>query len=279
MRVHRPRDLQAALATLSGEPTAVMVAGGTDVMVEMNYRRRRPEQVISLDAVDELRGWSFNDDVVRLGARLTYAEIENSAVGTGLPGLRQAARTVGSPPIRAAGTLGGNLGTASPAGDALPILLALDADVVVASATCSRVQPLRDFLVGPKRNALGAGELIIEVRVPYASGRQEFLKIGTRNAMVISVASVALIVDRERRQVRIALGSVGPTCLRATEAEGWVSAEIDWRRDAVSDGVANEFGRRVAAESSPIDDHRSTAQYRQHAVNVCARRALERGMA
>jgi CO/xanthine dehydrogenase FAD-binding subunit len=216
---------------------------------------------------------------VFLGAGLTYTEMETGELADLLPALAQAARTVGSPQIRNAGTVGGNLGTGSPAGDTLPVLAALDAVVVLGSTAGVRELPWDGFCVGPKRTALATGEVILGVRVPLPDGPQEFLKVGTRNAMVISVASVAVVTDVPSRSVRVGLGSVGPTPLRAPDAEAWVAGEVDWdarrlRGDAAA--VAAAFGARVAAAARPIDDHRSTARYRTHAVEVCARRALAR---
>jgi CO/xanthine dehydrogenase FAD-binding subunit len=194
-----------------------------------------------------------------------------------VPALAQAARTVGSPQIRNAGTLGGNVGTASPAGDTLPVLAALDATIVVRSARATREIAFPDFFLGPKRTSLGADELIAAVRVPVLDGPQEFLKVGTRNAMVIAVASAAVLIDRAGRTVRVGLGSVGPTPLRAPDAEAWIAGRIDWDRLALTDPDAlAEFGRLAAAAARPIDDHRSTADYRRHCVGVLARRALER---
>jgi CO/xanthine dehydrogenase FAD-binding subunit len=197
-----------------------------------------------------------------------------------LPGLAQAARTVGSPQIRNAGTLGGNLGTGSPAGDSLPVLAALDATVVVGSKQGRRSLSLDELIVGPKRTTLKPGEVIVEVRVPAALGAQEFLKVGTRNAMVIAVANTALVVDWAGRSVRCALGSVGPVIIRATEAEQLISSRIDWEERALNDeNAVAEFAALVRSAARPIDDHRSTADYRRHAVGICATRALQRAFA
>jgi len=195
------------------------------------------------------------------------------------PGLAQAARTVGSPQIRNAGTIGGNVGTASPAGDTLPVLAALDAVVELAHADGRRELPMTEFIVGPKRTTLRPGELITAVRIPAVAGAQEYLKVGVRNAMVIAVASVALSVDSERQMIGVGLGSVGPVPLRAPEAEAWAAERIDWSSGQLSDPADTaRFGELVAAASSPIDDHRSTAAYRRHAVTVLAARALTRAV-
>jgi CO/xanthine dehydrogenase FAD-binding subunit len=275
-----PGDLAALLALLDGEPGAELLAGGTDFMVEVNAGHRRPRVVVSLHRIGELRGWSREGDQVVLGAGLTYAALQDEPLSALVPALAQASRTVGSPQIRNAGTLGGNLGTGSPAGDTLPVLVALDATVVLASAGGVREVAVADFLVGPKRTALAAGEIIVSVRVPVLDGAQEFLKVGTRNAMVIAVVSVAVIVDRAGRTVRCGLGSVGPTPLRAPEAEAWAAERAPWERGRMlAPDVADGFGARAAAAARPIDDHRSTAEYRRHAVGVCAARALRRAFA
>ena len=216
-------------------------------------------------------------DVVQIGAGVTYADLEQGALADLVPGLAQAARTVGSPQIRNAGTIGGNLGTASPAGDTLPVLVALDADVVLRSASGSRQVPIGSFLTGVKRTDLRPGELIEAVRVPVVAGPQEFCKVGTRNAMVISVVSLALVVDRTRRRVGVGLGSVGPTPLRAPEAEAFLVAELAGQPAGPLDGDQVErFAELVASAASPIDDHRGSAAYRRHAVAVLAARACRR---
>jgi CO/xanthine dehydrogenase FAD-binding subunit len=270
MAVLSPATLDEALTALAAYPEAHVLAGGTDFMVEVNFGHRRPDDVVALGRVDELRAWSATDDAVRLGGGMTCTQLLDSALAGRLPALAQAARTVGSPQIRNAATIGGNLGTGSPAGDLLPVLSALDATITLRSAAGTRDLSIHEFLLGPKRTALAPGELVVEVLVPTARGPQEFLKVGVRNAMVIAIASVALVV--QDGVVAIAAGSVGPTVLRARDAEAWLSS----RADGASDVVAAEFGRRVADEMRPIDDHRSTADYRRRAVEVMATRALRR---
>jgi CO/xanthine dehydrogenase FAD-binding subunit len=281
--VHAPDRLDDALAVLAGEPAPTVLAGGTDLMVDVNYGRRRPDDVLSLRRVADLRGWRTESradgrDEVVLGAAVTYTDMLGPDLAGLLPLLAQAARTVGSPQIRNAGTIGGNLVTGSPAGDTLPVLVALDAMVELASAAGGRrALPVREFLVGPKLTARRPDELVVAVRVPVAGGPGEFLKIGVRNAMVIAVASCALVVDRDRRRVTCALGSAGPTPVRDHDAEMWVTTRLDWDGDTPPQpGVVDGFGRRMAAAARPIDDHRATADYRRHAVGVMARRALER---
>ena len=267
MQTVRPRSLDEALDALVAHPGATLLAGGTDLMVRVNYQGLRPAVVVTLRRVPELQ--EIGDGFV--GAGVTWSRLASAP----WPGLAQAARTVGSPQIRAMGTLGGNLGTASPAGDGLPFLAAVEATVEVASRSGgTRALAWDEFLVGPKRNALRPDELILGVRLPDPlPERQEFAKVGARNAMVISIASACLVRYADGR-VRIALGSVGPTPLRAPRAEAMISAEKRPSPTAVA-----EFGRLVAEEVRPIDDHRSTADYRRHASGVIARRLLERALA
>jgi CO/xanthine dehydrogenase FAD-binding subunit len=272
-----PRTLPEAVTALADDPSLTVIAGGTDLMVDLNYGRRRPTRVLSLRRLAELRGWKVEGEEVVLGAGTTYTDLLDPELARLVPALAAAARTVGSPQIRNTGTIGGNLGTASPAGDTLPVLFALDAEVQVASATNERRVPVTEFVTGPKRNALQPGELVTAVRVPVAAGPQEFLKVGVRNAMVIAIASCALVVDLDHRTITCALGAVGPVPIRDSSVEIWVTTRIDWDGRRLShQSVVEGFGRRMAAASRPIDDHRAPAGYRRHAVEVLARRALER---
>ena len=277
--MHVAESLDEVCGLLAADPSASLLAGGTDFMVEVNYSGRRPASVIAVDRVPELTGWRRRNGSVEMGAAMTYAEMEHPLFAAYVPALAQAARTVGSPQIRNAGTLGGNLATASPAGDTLPPLAALDARVTVRSVRGSRELGLDELIVGPKQNTLAADEVIHSVSVPVIDGPQEFLKVGTRNAMVISVATVALVLDRTQQRVRVALGSVAPVPLRATEAEDWIAGAVDWdSTDAPAESLLVRFGELVATAARPIDDHRSTADYRRHAVAVMARRALARAL-
>jgi CO/xanthine dehydrogenase FAD-binding subunit len=272
-----PRSLAEALRALEDDPEAAVLAGGTDLMVAVNAGSHRPGSVVSLTRVPELRGWRREGDEVVLGACLTYADMEHGELAGLVPALAQAARTVGSPQIRAAATIGGNIGTASPAGDTLPVLAALDAVVEVAGASGVRSVPIDELIVGVKETSLRPGEIVTAVRLPVLRGGQEFLKVGTRNAMVISVVIVAVVVDLDGRNVRAGLGSVAPVPLRAQEAEQYVARHTDWARGAVlGPEVVERFGALCAAVTAPIDDHRSSADYRRRAVAVCASRALAR---
>jgi CO/xanthine dehydrogenase FAD-binding subunit len=263
VEVLSPQTLDEALRLKADVPDAIPIDGGTDVMVDLNFDRRRHDAILDLNRVPELDGWSRENGAVRLGASLTYTEAMAEPLAELLPALAEASRTVGSPQIRNRGTVGGNLGTASPAGDALPPLLVAGAEVELRSTRGTRTLPLEEFLVGPKKNALEQDELIVAVWVRPPGTRQTFMKVGPRNAMVIAVCSLALAVDEERSELRAAFGSAGPvpTLVTAPQAE---------RAD---------FPERVAEAASPIDDVRGTAAYRRHALRVLTERALDRCLA
>ncbi len=275
----QPTTWAEALALRAERPDALPIAGGTDVMVELNFDRRRPGALLDLGRVAELREWQVEDDAVRLGAGVPYARVIEQ-LGAQLPGLAMAARTVGSPQIRIRGTVGGNLGSASPAGDAHPPLLAAEAVVEVASAARGvRDVPVADFYTGVKRNALEPDELIAAVRIPTATGPQQYSKVGTRNAMVIAVSAFACALHPDRRSVGTGIGSAAPTPRRALDAEAFLAGELDaaglWESRAELPGsLARAFGERVAAAASPIDDVRGSAAYRRHSLSVMARRAV-----
>src|SRR5437899_9747749 len=278
MEFYQPATWSEALATKAEHPDAVPIAGGTDVMVEINLEHHRPASVIDLTRIPELTEWGTENGLLRIGAGVTYTRLIDELADR-LPGLAIASRTVGSPQIRNRGTVGGNLGTASPAGDAHPPLLAVDAVVELASTTGTRRVPVREFFTGPKRNAMRTDELISAFLVEPATGPQQFSKVGTRNAMVIAVCSFALALDLERRRVGTGIGSAGPTPLRATEAERFMAGVLDeedlWERPAAVDSKAlTRFGELVAAAARPIDDVRGTAGYRVHALAVLARRTF-----
>ena len=267
MEITRPTNLADALEARAEDPGSDLLAGGTDLMVEVNFGHARPEHVIALRRIDEIA----EIDQRRIGAGVTWARLEKSKYRA----LAQLSRTVGSPQIRAAGTIGGNIGTASPAGDGLPWLAAVDAEIEVASkARGTRRVPWSEFFTGVKRNALEPDEVIVAAVLPEeVPENQEFAKIGQRSAMVISTVS-ACVMRHEDGSVRVALGSVAPTPVRAYQAEQLIADN-----PAPSEAVLNEFARAVSEEVSPITDHRSTEAYRRHAAGVLARRLLERCLA
>lgn len=274
----RPSTWAEALEAKAAHPGAVPIAGGTDVMVELNFDRHRPEALLDLNRVTELEQWAADGTRIRLGAGVTYTRVIDE-LGDVLPGLAMASRTVGSPQIRNRGTVGGNLGAASPAGDSHPPLLATGAVVEVESTRGLRTIAAEDFYTGVKRNALEPDELIKAIVLPKSRGPEQFAKIGTRNAMVISVAAFAIALDPEARAVGTGIGSAAPTPRRATDAEVFLAAALEdaglWEsRGELPQALLKEFGERVRQAGSPIDDVRGTAAYRLHSLAVMARRTL-----
>jgi CO/xanthine dehydrogenase FAD-binding subunit len=273
-----PTSWADALAAKAEQPESVPIAGGTDVMVELNFDRHRPPVLLDLSRVGELAQWDVEDGRVRLGAGVSYARVIDE-LGDRLPGLAMASRTVGSPQIRNRGTVGGNLGSASPAGDAHPALLAAEAVVELRSVEGTRMVRAEDFYLGVKRHAGRRDELVTAIHLTVPTGPQQFSKIGTRNAMVISVAAFSIALHPDRRTVRTGLGSVAPTPRRAHAAEEFLTGELEaaglWdSRGPLPEALAREFGHRVRGAATPIDDVRGTAAYRLHSVAVLARRAL-----
>ncbi len=288
-----PASLAAALDLKAARPDALPVAGGTDLMVGVNFGRLQPPALLDISQLPELAVVDRTGPLLRLGAGVSFTRLITE-LGDVLPGLAMASRTIGSPQIRNRGTVGGNLGTASPAGDCHPVLLATGAAIEVASVRGTRVIPAVEFFTGPKRNALEPDELITAILLPPAPGPQLFAKVGTRNAMVIAVCSLALtlpsrpsradsmIVGRndhypvvsahDHATPRVAIGSAGPVPLRATEAEEFLAGEL--AAGELTDAAIRRFGELVAAAAQPIDDVRGTADYRRHALGVLARRLL-----
>ena len=260
------------------------LAGGTDVMVELNFDRHRPEAILDLTWVAELRESARIGDVLRIGAGTTYAQLMHDHADS-FPGLALAARTVGSPQIRNRGTIGGNLGAASPAGDCHPRAArrrCRDRAALRRRGDAPRAR--RGVLHRPQAQRPRADELITAVHVRTAPGPQQFAKVGTRNAMVIAVCSFAIALDPDSRRVGTGIGSAGPTPLQAPEAERFLEGALD-EADAWEDGgglpdaAVVRFGELVAAAATPIDDVRGSAAYRRHALDVLAQRTLRWSLA
>ena len=278
MEFLQPGTWTEALQMKAAHPQAMPIQGGTDVMVELNFDRHRPEYLLDLGRVPELAQWAPDRGHIRLGANVTYTRVIDE-LGHRLPGLAMASRTVGSPQIRNRGTVGGNLGAASPAGDAHPPLLAACAEVEAESVRGRRLIPAAEFYTGAKRNALQPDELISAVLITPPSGPQQFCKIGTRNAMVIAVAAFGLALHPDRGGVGTGIGSAAPTPRRAAAAEEFLAQALAdgglWEsRGPLPDAVAARFADLVADAASPIDDVRGSARYRVHSLSVMARRAL-----
>jgi CO/xanthine dehydrogenase FAD-binding subunit len=278
MEFLQPETWPEALQMKAAHPQAVPIQGGTDVMVELNFDRYRPEYLLDLTRVSELAQWAPDDGLIRLGAGVSYTRVITE-LGDRLPGLAMASRTVGSPQIRNRGTVGGNLGAASPAGDSHPALLAAYAHVEAESVRGARQIPAEEFYTGVKRNALSPDELIKAVLIAPPSGPQQFCKIGTRNAMVISVSAFGLALHPDREAVGTGIGSAAPTPRRALAAEQFLAQSLTdeglWEsRGVLPDATSRHFADLVAEAASPIDDVRGTARYRVHSLSVMARRTL-----
>ncbi|MGW0392906.1 FAD binding domain-containing protein [Streptomyces sp. NPDC003042] len=274
----RPAGWEEALAAKAEHPTAVPIAGGTDVMVEINFDHRRPQYLLDLGRIAELREWHVDKETVQLGASVPYTEIMEN-LRAELPGLALASHTVASPQIRNRGGVGGNLGTASPAGDAHPALLAAGARVEVESVRGSRLIPIDEFYTGVKRNALAPDELIKAVHIKKADGPQQYAKVGTRNAMVIAVCAFGIALHPQTRTVRTGIGSAAPTPIRAKAAEEFLGAALEeggfWDNGRIiTPSIAKQFAELCSGAANPIDDVRGTASYRKHAVGIMARRTL-----
>ncbi|MBT2526221.1 xanthine dehydrogenase family protein subunit M [Streptomyces sp. ISL-99] len=274
----RPASWEEALAAKAEYPTAVPIAGGTDVMVEINFDHRRPEYLLDLNRIGELREWEVGEKTVQLGASVPYTQIMDH-LRTELPGLALAAHTVGSPQIRNRGSVGGNLGAASPAGDSHPALLSAGAEVEAESVRGTRLIPVEEFYTGVKRNALEPDELIKRVHIKKADGPQQFSKVGTRNAMVIAVCAFGIALHPETRTVKTGIGSAAPTPLRARAAEDFLNAALQeggfWESGKIiTPSIAKQFAELASGACNPIDDVRGTAKYRRHAVGIMARRTL-----
>lgn len=273
MTVVRPTTLSEAVELRAERPELSPIAGGTDLMVDVNFGRVELSGVIDLTAVRELQGIDRDDRTIRVGAAHSMAEITDRL--SDLAALAGAVATVGSPQIRSRASLGGNLATASPAGDSLPALLVHDAEVEVASVNGSRRTALGELLVAPGRTTLGDEELIVAIRIPRRAWRSRFAKVGTRNAMVIATCSVAVGVDTDSGAARLAAGAVAPTARRLPRSEG-VLEQLASSAATPGRAALDDLEAAVRAEVAPIDDHRSTAAYRTHATATLARRLAQR---
>ena len=269
-----PSSLREAYQAMADSPPARPIAGGTDLMVALTGERGEPPaRTVDLWRLDELRGISSDGDEMTIGALTTYSVIRSSALcREHLPGLVEAAGTIGAAQIQNRGTLGGNIANASPAGDTLPVLLAMDASFVLGSIRGERTVAAADFWTGYRQTALAADELVVRIRIPLAGGQEvRYRKVGTRRAQAISKVVLAL-AWRERpditgwTSVRVALGSVAATPIRARATE----AAMDGR--SPNPETADLAAETLAAEIHPIDDVRSTAEYRR----IVAARVLHR---
>ncbi|MER7045679.1 MULTISPECIES: FAD binding domain-containing protein [Streptomyces] len=283
-----PTSLDEAVAALTAMPAAVPVAGGTDLMAAVNKGQLRPAGLVGLGRISEIRGWRYQDGHAVLGAGLTHARMGRPDFAALIPALAASARAAGPPQIRNAGTLGGNIVSAAPTGDTLPVLAALEAELIIAAPGGVRREiPVSHLLAG--RELLAPAELIGYVRVPLLHAPQVFLKATGRTGPGRATASVAVVLDPVRRTVRCAVGAIAPMPLRPLEAEQWIASLIDWDGER---GLAGEalaaFGEYVAAacipdpppapagEEQPV--HPPAVLHLRRTVAALARRALGRAL-
>ena len=271
-----PGTLDEAVGALAEHSAhCKLLAGGTDLLVDLKHTLEGPQVVIGLDNVDELRGIEETAVGLRIGAMVTHTEVmESPLIASHAPAMISAARTIGAVQTRNMGTIGGNLVTCVPSMDSGPVLVALDAMVTLAGAGGTRQLPLTDFFVGPRQSALEPDELLVDILIPQAMlGRAaSFLKFGLRKgqalALVNAAASVSVMGD-EITEVRIALGAVAPTVIRAVEAESVVAG-----RNPTDAAAVSEAAEVAVTEARPIDDFRASADYRRRLIAVGTRRVL-----
>lgn len=269
-----PETMEQACDCLS-KPSSLPVAGCTDVLPQIRQGRLKAERLVDLSRIKNLDFITEANGMLRIGALATFEQIRtHPLVVIGAPALVQAAASVGCQQTRNRGTLGGNLGNASPAGDSLPPLLVHQAVLSLSSLKSERRIALDEFLLGPGKTALQPGEIIHQVEIETLTQRAGsiFLKLGNRQGMAVSVASVAVYLAFERdgsvSQARIALGAVAPTAIRCPEAEAILA------RQPITLARSQEAGRIAAQTCQPIDDLRASADYRRHAVQTLVKRAI-----
>ena len=270
LETRKARSLDEALSILAAEPR-MPIAGATDVYVGLNFGTLHEKSYLDIWACRELREIAVRNDVLMIGALATYADIIRSPeVTQRVPMLVNASRLVGGPQIQNRGTIGGNIANASPAGDTLPVLLATDAEIVLGSQAGERTVAARDFWPAYRQTARRDDELVLRVRIPLKPGRQvRFRKVGTRRAQAISKVVLAISWRPDGgvwRDVRVALGSVAATPIRAAETERVLDGAAPRRE------TADHAAATLADEIKPIDDVRSTADYRR----IVAARVLHR---
>jgi CO/xanthine dehydrogenase FAD-binding subunit len=278
VQILRPADWPEALALRSARADAVAIAGGTDVMVAMKMQHLRPAALLDLSQLPGISRCQREPAHVRIGAGATLTYISEHFPDC-LPGLAMAAGRAGSRQVRNRATIGGSLGTAAPAGDLHPALLASGAQIQLRSASGTRWVPAGRFYLAGGRTALAAGELISAVRVPMARGPQRFIKIGRRQGLIKTMCSFAVAIDAAGKRVSTGAGALGPSPCRALAAENLLAIELAranaWgSRQRLDPGLLARFGRSAALAADPVTDLYATAEYRRHALAVLAQRSL-----
>lgn len=268
-----PRTIGEAVAARRDHPRAQVIAGGTDIVADLN-RGVPATGLVSLRAVAELRGVDLRDGQWRLGAMATVADVRaNAELASAATALGQATRSLGSRQVRNRATVGGNICGGGPHRTLVPVLLAHDATVDMVGREGPRSVALADVLA-PEGTCLVADEILTAVRFTPSTGPQLFYRVGPRNAVCYATASVTLVLDEPTHSVRLALGGVAPTAVRAPAAEAIGYEGVDWESRTVADDVAAAFGAAAARAADPVSDFVASADYRRHAVEVMARRAL-----
>lgn len=274
-----PRSLKEALQILSDRPEAIPLAGGTDLLVRVKEGSRSVETLLSLKRVPELRQYAHNGTLI-LGSTVTVGRIAaDPRIQQAYTALAVGAGLIGSVQIRNVATVGGNLCNASPSADTAPPLLVLGAQAVIAGAQGERTIPLEEFLKGPGRTALQAGELLTAITLPQPAQRSGsfYLRHTPRARMDLAVVGVAAAVTVEADgsivDARLALGAAAPVPLRARQAEALLAGQV------LTDELWREVGAVAAREAEPIDDQRASAEYRRHLVDLLTRRALRGALA
>ena len=272
------KDVGHAVALLGEHGAgAKLLAGGTDLLVELKFATHGPEIIVDVSRVDELKNITVIDEGLRIGALVTHAELMRSRIIRDMfPALADAAHSIGAVQTRNLGTLGGNLMTCVPSMDSGPTLMALDARVTYVSRRGHSQAPLADLFVAPRKTSLASDELLTAIIIPKANlGKPvAFQKFGLRKGQALALvnAAAAFWVDRDKNsfvQPRIALGAVAPTVIRATRAEAFLEGKT------ISDEAMAEAGRIAASEAKPISDFRASADYRRELIAVLTKRALE----
>jgi len=273
-------DARHAVALLAEHAASVKIlAGGTDLLVELKNARHVPRAVVDISRAPDLKQIAVTSRGLSIGALVTHGDIMRSAVIRDLcPALLDAAHTIGAVQTRNLGTIGGNLVTCVPSMDSGPTLMALDASVTIAGAKGERQLALADFFLGPRRTALAADELLKEIVVPAASLRKptHFLKFGLRKGQALALVNAAASLwaaDGKFKDTRIALGAVAPTVMRASEAERYLEGR------AIAPEAMAEAARIAAGEAKPITDFRASAEYRRDLIAVLVKRALAGALA
>ena len=270
---YAPDSIEELLEMLKSKPNAKLIAGGTDLLLQMKQGTAQPETVISLKNVEELRGFSVSKNGYRLGAGMTLRGITRSNELTqNFPGLVYAAGVVASEQIRTLATLGGNICNASPSADMVPPLIALDAVVQLVSNQGQRDLSLSEFFKGPGESILKSGEIMHSIFLPQPSGNMIYSKHAPRKFMDLAVVGVAVRLAKKNGKIneaRVALGAVGPVPFRAEKTEALLAGQ------ALTTELMLEAGEMAAGECVPIDDIRGSAWYRKRMVKVHVRRNLE----